>query len=157
MKRIICVIICIVALLSLTACGKEPVAPRGDMISGFAVNQGGTEFAGRVERGENGTVITMTSPDTVNRVGFTYTADEHSVSCGDHKTTAPRDYLPSVSAPSALYNALMYIDQATYIGSEDGVDSFSVPTPNGTALITSVKGEPVSLTDNNSGLVFAFS
>ena len=156
MKRIICVIIFIVALLSLTACGKEPVAPRDDMISGFAVNQGGIDFTGRLERGENGTVITMTSPETVQGVGFAYT-DDLIIDCEGLTTTAPRDYLPYSAAPSVLYNALMYIDQATYIGSEDGVDSFSVPTPNGTALITSVKGEPVSLTDNCSGLVFAFS
>lgn len=157
MKRFVCLMISILAVIALTACGKEPVAPNADMISDFAVTQGGTKYAGRLERGDNNTVITMTSPDTVNGVGFTYTADELSISCGDHKTTAPRDYLPPTSAPSALYNALTYIDQASYIGSDDGIDSFSVPTPNGAAVIMSVDGEPVSLTDNNSGLTFTFS
>lgn len=156
MKRILSLIICLIPLLSLSACGEPPTVESNFTVS-FTVSQDDTDYAGTLSRKDDSLNIQMSAPYTVKGMEYHYQDGELSLSYGGHSTKANCDYLPADSVPEVLFDTLTYLPQATFIESNGGEDSFNLPTPYGDASLTARDGIPTSLYEPYSGLEFSFN
>lgn len=155
MKKLLCILL-LLLILSLTACQKEPPTVQDSFDLAFTVTQDETDYAGTLNLGDGTMKITMTAPYTIEGTAFTYENGELTIGCGSLGTKANCDYLPAESIPTSLYDALTYLAQAVYTESQDGSDSFSLPTPYGDAVLTAENGLPTSLQIPQSDLFFHF-
>ena len=88
---------------------------------------------------------------------FDYANEQLRIGYTSLETRSKSDYLPEASLPCRIYNAMLYLSQAQYTGSENDVDTFTVPTPQGDMTITAVKGTPTGMTLPRSGIKLRFN
>lgn len=155
MKRILALSILFILMLTLSAC-SEPPTVNAEFTAPFSVQYNGIDYAGTVSNSGSSLTLSMTAPYTVQGMVFDYQDSTLSVRYADCAANANADYLPSDSIPSILHNNLAYLAQASYDSSQDGADSFTLPTPYGEAALTAKEGIPTSLTDPKSGIEFTF-
>ncbi len=155
MKRTVCILL-LLPILLLTACKSEPPAISETFRLNFTVSQGDVDYEGIVDRSDDTLTVAMTSPYTVEDTVFRYDDDGLSVCYGTHSARANCDYLPYKSIPTVLYNASVYLSQASFVEKIDGEDHYTLPTPHGDAQLTAADGIPAELYDPNSGLTFHF-
>ena len=156
MKRIIFLLLVSVLLITLTACGSTPTL-KTDFSALFSVNSGDTDYAGAVNKDGDHLTITMKEPYTIAGMVFDYSDSGLSILSKGHSTNADTDYLPDNSVPAALRNALLYLPQASYNGSQNGTASYTVTTPYGDAGLSAEDGYPTKITEPHSGLSFKFT
>lgn len=145
MKRILSLTVVICILLSLSACSAKPQALAEAFEADFSCVLGDTEYRGRLTADKASVTLRMTAPYTVEGMSFEYTDEGLSVGRGSMKTEVNCDYIPSNALPSRLHNALAYLESASYAGSEDGGDIYTLPTPYGDAEITAENGLPLKM------------
>lgn len=146
MKRILSMTALICILLSLSACSAEPPGLADAFDADFSTVLSDTEYRGRLTADNDSLTLLMTAPYTVEGMSFEYTDDGLSIGKNGMKTEINCDYIPSAALPSMLHNALNYLDSASYKGSEDGDDIYTMPTPYGDAEIRAINGLPQMLT-----------
>lgn len=155
MKKLYLILL-ILPLLSLTSCG-EPPSINSDFSAVFSVQNEEITYTGTLNRCGDQLSITMTEPYTVAGLTFSYTDSQLNVQREHHSTYANADYLPAESIPSALRNSILYITQASYTGSENGTDTFTVETPYGEAALSASYGYLKEITEPHSGMTFRFT
>ena len=156
MKRILFLLTATVLIITLTACGSPP-ALKSDFSAMFSTQCGDLDYAGALNKSGDHLTITMKEPYTIAGMVFDYSDSGLSIKNGGHRTIADSDYLPDSSVPAALHNALLYLPQASYSGSPNGRDSYTVTTPYGDAEMTATDGYPTKITEPHSGLSFQFT
>ena len=156
MKRIIILILTTILLLTLASCGSPPTL-KTDFSALFSAQSGDTVYAGSLNKNGDRLTITMKEPYPIAGMVFDYSDGGLSIKSRGHSTNADADYLSDNSVPGALRNALLYLSQASYNGSQNGVDSYSVTTPYGEATMTADDGYLTEITEPHSGLCFKFS
>ena len=156
MKRIILIILTLLMIISLASCGSPPVL-KTDFSALFSVERDNTEYAGTLNRNGDHLTIIMKEPYTIAGMVFDYSDTGLSIGSNGHSTGADADYLPDSSVPAALRNALLYLTQASYVGTQNGVDSYTVNTPYGEAPLTASDGYPAEITEPHSGMHFKFT
>lgn len=142
-------------MLFLSSCGEPPTV-QSDFSASFTARYEDIDYAGAVTKEDDCLDVILSQPYTVSGMTFCWEGSALSVRYMDHSAGANADYLPADSVPAALHNALAYLPQAAYTGTENGEDRFTLPTPYGDAELTAQDGIPKSLTVPNSGTVFVF-
>ena len=142
MKRILSLTAAICIMLSLSACSAKPPALAEAFEADFSAVLGDTEYRGRLTADKASVTLLMTAPYTVEGMSFEYTDEGLSIGRGGMNTEVNCDYIPSTALPSRLHNALAYLESASYAGSRDGGDVYTLPTPYGDAEITADNGLP---------------
>ena len=155
MKKLFAVICLTLLTACLTACAQPPEAPT-ELSTLFHTDHNGADQRGTVTVGEDGITVEMTAPIGAKGLSFWYTSEGLSIGYAGHKTLVNADYIPSDSVPSALYRALAYLPEARYMGTQDGEDSFALPSPEHEAELRVSDGVPTSLTCPDSGMEFSF-
>lgn len=155
MKKAVCLLLLLPCLL-MTACQNDPPSVKETFTLDFEVSQEDVRYQGVLDRTTESLTVSVTTPYTVKDTVFRYDSAGLSINYGTHAAQANCDYLPSKSIPTALYNACAYLSQASYTGSDDGADHYTLPTPYGECLLTAANGIPAELYDPNSGLTFHF-
>ena len=155
MKRILSLTLCLFMLLCLSACGEPPTVENNFIVS-FTVSQGDTDYAGTLTREDGVLNIQINEPYAVKGMAYRFEDGELSIDYGTHSAKASCDYLPANSIPTALFESLTYLPQATYSESNDGEDFFNLPTPYGNATLAARDGIPTSLSGLRSKLEFSF-
>lgn len=156
MKRLLFLLTATVLIITLAACGSPPEL-KTDFSALFSVQSGDTDYTGAFSKDGDHLTITMKEPYTISGMVFDYSDTGLSIKSKGHSTNADADYLPDSSVPAALRNALLYLSQASYNGSQSGSDSYSVTTPYGEATMTASEGYPMEITEPHSGLRFKFT
>ena len=156
MKRFLFLLTATVLIITLASCGSPPTL-KTDFSAMFNTQIDSTDYAGAVNKNGDHMTITMKEPYTIAGMVFDYTDSGLSIRSNSHSTNADADYLSDNSVPGALRNALLYLSQASYNGSQNGVDSYSVTTPYGEATMTADDGYLTEITEPHSGLCFKFS
>ena len=90
----------------------------------------------------------------------TLTIDGEAPGKGTHAKVAylpDADYLPDNSVPASLRNALLYLSQASFTGSQGDCDHYAVTTPYGESAMSASDGYPTEITDPHSGICFKFT
>ena len=154
MKRFFLPMLCIPVLL-LSSCGEPPTV-QSDFSASFTARYKDTDYAGTLTKEGDHLAVTLYEPYAAEGMSFCWEDSALSVRYMGHSTKANADYLPADSIPAALHNTLAYLSQASYTGSENKEDRFTLPTPYGNAELTAQDGIPKSLTDPNSGTAFVF-
>lgn len=157
MKRMLSIFLSITLILCLSACSSEPPAVNTEFAGDFCVTQNGTDYAGSLSLNADGLAITMSEPYTVKDIAFLFDSEGLHINYAGYGTIANCDYIPAQAVPVVLHNALSYMAQAEYLSTEDGEDSFRLPTPYGSAVIKAHDGVPTELYDEHSGLTFVFT
>lgn len=156
MKKFGIILSALLLLLTLASCGSPP-ALKTDFSALFSVQSGDTDYAGALNKNGDHLTITMKEPYTISGMVFDYSDTGLSIKSEGHSTNADIDYLPDSSVPAALRNALLYLSQASYNGSQNGTDSYAVTTPYGEATMTACDGYPTGITEPHSDLHFKFT
>ena len=156
MKRIIIILLVSVLLLTLTACGSPPEL-KSDFSAMFSTQCDDLNYAGALNKNGDHLTITMKEPYTIAGMVFDYSDSGLSIQSNGHSANADSDYLPDSSVPAALRNALLYLPQASYNGSQNGTASYTVTTPYGDAGLSAEDGYPTEITEPHSGLSFRFT
>ncbi|GEM_PF-2373090 len=156
MKKYVIVLLVSVLMLTLAACGSPPEL-KTDFSALFSVHSGDADYTGALNKDGDHLTITMKEPYTIAGMVFDYSDTGLSIKSKGHSTNADPDYLPDSSVPAALRNALLTLSQASYNGSQNGADSYSVTTPYGEAAMTASDGYPLEITEPHSGLCFKFT
>lgn len=156
MKKIITLITTLLLLLSLASCGSPPTL-KTDFSAMFSTQIDDMDYAGALNKNGDHLTITMKEPYTISGMVFDYGDTGLSIKSNGHSTNADADYLPDNSIPAALRNALLYLSQASYTGSQNGKDSYTVTTPYGEATMTADNGYLTEVTEPHSGLCFKFT
>lgn len=155
MKRLIILPILFAVIFALSSCGEPPTV-QSDFTASFTANYDDVDYAGTVTKNGDNLTVTFSAPYTVEGTAFCYEDGTLCIRYAGHSTQANADYLPANSVPAMLHNTLSYLSQASYTGTQDGKDHFSLPTPYGDASFTAQDGIPLSLTAPQSGTVFLF-
>ena len=155
MKRFI--ILLAVLPCCLVGCSKEPPTLNDSFTVGFRTAYNDLDLSGELKHDFEGTSITLNEPYTVDGLCFDYAEEQLCVGYSSFETRAGSDYLPEGSLPSRVYDALLYLSQAQYTGSENDVDTFTVPTPQGEATITAAEGIPTGMTLPKSEIKLIFN
>ena len=156
MKRFI--LIPLTALLfCLGGCAKKPPTLSDSFTLEFQTAYNGLELSGELSQSADGTQIRLNGPYTVDGLRFDYANEQLRIGYTSLETRSKSDYLPEASLPCRIYNAMLYLSQAQYTGSENSIDVFTVPTPQGDMTITAVKGTPTGMTLPRSGIKLHFN
>ncbi len=154
MKRLL-LILAVILIALLSACGEPPTVST-EFDADFAVTQEDIAYKGTLTLSDGTLSVVFSEPYTVQGMAFNYGADGMRITYAGHETAANCDYIPSKAIPQVLHNALAYLPQATYTGSDESGDCFSLPTPYGEATLTAKDGVPTALDDPHAGLRFRF-
>ena len=156
MKRIIILILTTILLLTLASCGSPPTL-KTDFSAMFSAQCGDTIYAGTLNKNGDRLTITMKEPYPIAGMVFDYSDGGLSIKSRGHSTNADADYLPANSVPASLRNALLYLPQAGFTGSQGDCDHYAVTTPYGESAMTATDGYPTEITDPHSGICFKFT
>lgn len=132
-------------LILLAGCRSEPPALLSTFDAQVTVNGGEQDFTARVSRSPSAVVLSVTSPDSVAGVTYTYTAAELTISRGDLSCITDADSLPPTGAPMILCKALSRLDEAVYEGRDDGADTYRLTLAEGNVLLTCRDGMPQTI------------
>ena len=144
MKRIIALLFAFVLVCCTSACGEPPKAPT-EFSAVYRICRDDIDCRGTVTVGEDGIKVTVSSPGSAKGLSFDYTAEGLTVRYAGHGTQINADYIPSDAVPSQLYRALAYLPQASYLGTENGEERFSLPSPGRNAELRVRDGVPTAL------------
>lgn len=144
MKRLICLLFGAALVCCTAACGEPPKAPT-DFSAVYRICRDDIDCRGTVTVEEGDIRVTVSSPGSAKGLSFDYTDDGLTVGYAGHGTKINADYIPSAAVPSQLYRALAYLPQASYLGTEDGEDRFSLPSPERAAELRTRDGTPTKL------------
>ena len=153
MKRIIlCTAILLLTAVLLCACGDAPTVDNCFTVSFTAQrDEDDVNYAGTLQKTDDGICITMTAPYTVQGMRFTYESGAAQIARGGLSANADSDYLPDNSLPATLNRDMSFLPQASYRGVADGRDRYRIATPNGEAELLAENGIPTALTDDTAG------
>ena len=156
MKKLVVLFSIILLNITLVSCGSPPTL-KNDFSATFTAQYEDNDCAGTLNKNGDHLTVTITEPYTVAGMVFDYSDVQLSIKSQGHSTNADADYLPDNSVPGALRNALLYLSQASYTGSEKGEDSYTVTTPYGEAALIASDGYLTKITEPHSGIIFHFT
>lgn len=151
MKRICCIPIAVILLITLTACsgGAHTLSPayEGEI---QATNRQNNYTAYLISDGET-MCLSLSAPESVAGLRYEFRdGDLHTALNGLDCITDP-DSLPSAALAATLYEVFRHTGDAEYTGSTDDGDAFTLKTERVKAAITAKDGEPLIVTIENGG------
>lgn len=156
MKKWITLFVTVLMLFCLSACRGDPPTIASAYTVSFNVTQDAIRYEGTLQQEDDTMTVTLSEPYAVSGLSFVYKGEELQIDYAGHSTIANSDYISSLTIPAVLHNTLSYAQNAEYQQTDEKGDSFSLPTPYGSAELYASDGIPTSLYDEHSGLEFSF-
>lgn len=157
MKRVIAITLCILTVFALTACGKASHSLDPSYDGEVQATDGRTNYIAEVKSGEDGVSVTLRAPDSVAGLCCEFSGGELHTRLNGLDCITVADSLPPASFVSLLHEVFLNADSAEYLETADGVDTFSLKTRGGTAVITAKDGKIQSITAEYGGWTIDFS
>jgi len=142
--KLFCFLFPILILLMLTSCKAPDPTLDESFNAELSITYNNTEYTADLSRKPGELCVTVTSPDDLAGITYTYIGDELTVSCAE-LSCITADGLPSSSVIQLIYDGITNAPNGSYRSTTDGADLFNVPTNRGAAELAISSGAPVSI------------
>lgn len=153
MKRILCLLTVSILILTLCACGREPVlSPVYD--GGIQATDGAMNYTARLVSDGETLNLSLASPDSVAGISFGFRDGELHTGLNGLDTVTSPDSLSSSSFPAIIYQTLVRTGEAQFQSTEDGIDTFTLLIGSDTATVTAKDGVIQSVVCGTAEILF---
>lgn len=146
MKRIVCLLSAFCLLFIVTACGQTERTLVTDYSGGIQTTDGQMNCTGILHSEDGALMLTLTSPATVAGVRYEFRDGETHTALNGLDCITPSGSLPASSVPALIEEVFSRSDEAEYLSTDDGIDTFTLKTRCGTATVTAQDGVPLTVT-----------
>ena len=154
MKRIICLLLISLTLLTFCACGAPP-ALNSAYTGEIRYTDGQTDCTADLSADGDTLRLTITSPGNASGLCCEYRGGELHISLNGLDCITSAECLPASALPSLLYECFSQSAEAEYQGADEGVDTYCLHTRSGDMTVTAEDGIPKTLTYGNRTIRFS--